>query len=456
MRCFTTKDGSERMNPIRNQIDFIITRRNMKHLVINARSYSSLYTDTDHKLVITNVNLEIYKIYQQKTAKQLNIDIHQFHKNENQQKYKQELSKINIKIDTTPQEKWNSIVSHCKNVGEKILGKRNPNQKYNDPFLQDLSKQKQKLKNDVNASGNETSKEKFRKIKSKIRKRVKENEENKLKTKLEQLENTKDDSNRYFLVMRDLQSKNTNEKLYVKEEHNMIAGNEKDHIEIITKYFEKMRSPSDKTYNIKEYLPTPMAIPYTKEEIGKAGENLKNGKSAGPDNLHAELIKYASENIHEAIADIYEMASTGNHPDEVKLGLLAPLQKPNKKRGPPENLRPIILLSIIRKILTICFINRTWERISTKIPADQSAYQPGRSTSEQVLATKLMAEKAINTNECQVFLALFDLSKAFDTVKRGLLFNELENILQPDEIHALSMLTNTPSIKVKVNNSYGR
>ena len=61
--------------------------------------------------------------------------------------------------------------------------------------------------------------------------------------------------------------------LYVKDENNMIAGNEKDQIEIITKYFEKMLSPSDKTYNIKEYPPTPMVIPYTKEEIGKAGKN---------------------------------------------------------------------------------------------------------------------------------------------------------------------------------------
>jgi len=46
------------------------------------------------------------------------------------------------------------------------------------------------------------------------------------------------------------------------------------------------------------------------------------------------------------------MAETGDSPDELTQGLLSPLQKPGKPRGPTGNLRPIILLSIIRKILT--------------------------------------------------------------------------------------------------------
>ena len=44
----------------------------------------------------------------------------------------------------------------------------------------------------------------------------------------------------------------------------------------------------------------------------------------------------------------------------LKLGLLNPLQKPNKAKGPAENLRPIILLSVLRKTLAITMINRIW------------------------------------------------------------------------------------------------
>ena len=56
------------------------------------------------------------------------------------------------------------------------------------------------------------------------------------------------------------------------------------------------------------------------------------------------------------------MAKTGEAPKEVDTGILNPLPKPNKTKGPTENLRPIILLSIFRKILTICLIRKIYNR----------------------------------------------------------------------------------------------
>ena len=38
-------------------------------------------------------------------------------------------------------------------------------------------------------------------------------------------------------------------------------------------------------------------------------------------------------------------------PDVLKIGILTPLPKPGKKKGPPGNLRLIILLSVLRKLL---------------------------------------------------------------------------------------------------------
>ena len=39
------------------------------------------------------------------------------------------------------------------------------------------------------------------------------------------------------------------------------------------------------------------------------------------------------------------MAETGEIPKEVRYGILKPLQKLNKAKGPPSNLGPTILLS---------------------------------------------------------------------------------------------------------------
>ena len=136
-------------------------------------------------------------------------------------------------------------------------------------------------------------------------------------------------------------------------------------------------------------------------------------------------------------------------------GLLTPLPKPGKKKGPPENLRPIILLSVLRKILTICLLERIWDRLEKEIPLEQAAYQSGRSTSEQVLALKLLAEKAILNSDYTIYVMLLDMSKAFDTVNRKTLFENLEKNLGKDELHMLSVITNEPELRIKLENRKG-
>ena len=194
-----------------------------------------------------------------------------------------------------------------------------------------------------------------------------------------------------------------------------------------------------------------MTLPFTEAEITKNVTSMKNGKSPGPDNLNTELIKYAPPVIHQEIAHIYnQIAEKDNFPTELKLGTLTPIQKPGKQKGPPENLRPIILLSVIRKILTICLLKRCWDRFEKFLPKDQAAYQPGRSTTEQVFACKILAEKAIASSNYQLHLLLLDMSKAFDTVNRNKLFQILETLLLPEELHLFDILTNNCKLQVRV------
>ena len=140
-----------------------------------------------------------------------------------------------------------------------------------------------------------------------------------------------------------------------------------------------------------------MKRPFTEVEIRKSVSRLKNNKSTGIDDISAEMIKYSPKIVYQQIADIFnEMAKTGNIPDEVIEGVLVPLPKPGKPQGPPANLTPIILLSILRKILAICMIKRIPEKIENRIPLSQAAYRAGRSTTEHVFTCKILAEKSNN------------------------------------------------------------
>ena len=122
--------------------------------------------------------------------------------------------------------------------------------------------------------------------------------------------------------------------------------------------------------------------------------------------------------------------------------MLTPLPKPGKKKGPPDNLRPITLLSVLGKLLTICLMTRTWDRLKIRIPVDQASFHEGRSTTEQIFSIKLLAEKAITSSDYKIYILLLNMSKAFDTVNRNKLFETLEEILLPDEIHLLHIAAN--------------
>ena len=142
---------------------------------------------------------------------------------------------------------------------------------------------------------------------------------------------------------------------------------------------------------IKDIQPKGMTTPFTEKEVQNAVKSLSNNKSAGCDNLKAELIKHSPDTIFQGIAILLNhIASTGEYPKEVKTGILVPLPKPGKKQGPPQNLRPIILLSILRKILAVIMIRRTAEKLNSVIPITQAAYRAGRSTTEHVFTLKIL------------------------------------------------------------------
>lgn len=199
-----------------------------------------------------------------------------------------------------------------------------------------------------------------------------------------------------------------------------------------------------------------MKNPFTAIEIRNAVSSLKNNKAPGCDNIKAEHLKYAPS-THQHIANILnKIAETGEYPNEIKQGLLTPIQKPGKSKGPPENLRPLIPLSTLRKILAVCVTRRIRALIDEHIlPVTQTAYTSGRSTAELVFAFKILAEKAITSINYNIHFLMLDMSKAFDTIKRGYLLNDLKEILNNDELHLITLLLDDVFYNVKLEGRIG-
>ena len=121
MRQFTTKDGMKRRNPIRNMINYIITTKNIKHCITNSRSYGGIDTDSDHKMVMAEVNIRGRSLYKRNSKKKkVCVDIGQFRNPELRDKYVKETAKIVVPDGLSVQQKWDTVVSKCKEIGKSF------------------------------------------------------------------------------------------------------------------------------------------------------------------------------------------------------------------------------------------------------------------------------------------------------------------------------------------------
>ena len=257
-----------------------------------------------------------------------------------------------------------------------------------------------------------------------------------------------------FLAVRTIQNGNNRKPLLINSK-NGITSDPNMQVKIISDFYKKFYNNA-KSSDILDARPCEMKTPFSPDEISKSIQSLKNNKSVGIDEIKAEELKHSPSEIPKYIADIFnEMAKTGDHPIEMKRGILSPQQKPNKNQGPCDNLRAIILFSVLRKILAMCMIKRVGKKIEKYIPYSQAAYQRGRSTTEHIFTYKLLAEKAITSKDYTVHILLMDLSKAFDTINRSTLMDDLRKVLDDDELHMIKILLEGVQYVVKCSNILG-
>ena len=187
-----------------------------------------------------------------------------------------------------------------------------------------------------------------------------------------------------------------------------------------------------------------MNQPFTAKEIKRAIRSFRNNRSVGDDQIKAEMLKSTLDILHELLADIYNnISETGEHPPELTLVIITPIQKHGNPKGPVQNLLPITLLSMIRKVLAVCMKKRIVDKLDAEIPPSQAAYRARRSTTENVFAAKVLVKKAIISANYPIHLLVLNMPKVFDTINRSMLMQELAKVLNSDELHIINVSTNT-------------
>ena len=225
-----TANGEKRRNPIHNQIDFILIDKKYARFLKNARSYSNLATDSDHNMVMTNIDFEFSRLNKPKTVKPSKINTANFRNKKLHKEYTQKVEEqYDNKEATNNNERWQNIVETCLKVGEEVLGnKEKKKQTDQDIEIKRLSDMRKTIKRQITDSTSIERKESLKKerlyIKKEINYRMKKLEEKEIDEKMAHIESIKDDNTRYHYAMRDINRPTQKVPILVKDSEGNVPG----------------------------------------------------------------------------------------------------------------------------------------------------------------------------------------------------------------------------------------
>lgn len=168
-------------------------------------------------------------------------------------------------------------------------------------------------------------------------------------------------------------------------------------------------------------------LPTDKSEIIQHISSLNNTKSAGIDDITAEMLKLAAEIIAGPISHIVNLCfQTGSFPDALKTARVVPVFK----KGDNEyvnNYRPISVLSNISKIMEKAIAKRilNFADKHNLISDSQHGFRNGRSTETACFDFVQFVYDSLDKN-LYVAGIFFDLSCAFDSINPAFLKNKLK------------------------------
>ena len=106
-------------------------------------------------------------------------------------------------------------------------------------------------------------------------------------------------------------------------------------------------------------------------------KKLKNGKCQDNEGITVELVKYAGKSITKLITDEFHQAIS------LRKDRYLPFLYPQTTQNPKsKNLRPICIVPVLRKILSLITLDRIQEDAEEFICPTQSVFKKGRSTAD--------------------------------------------------------------------------
>ena len=186
-------------------------------------------------------------------------------------------------------------------------------------------------------------------------------------------------------------------------------------------------------------------------EVEEAISTMKNNKAAGLDGIPAEIFKYGGNKLlsqlHQLLVNIWIDEEL---PADLKDASIVTIYKRKGDRSECGNYRGISLLSTAGKVLARILNNRLRPLAERVLPETQCGFRPARGTTDMIFSIRQLQEKCREQQQ-PLYMAFIDLTKAFDSVSRELLWDVLSAYGCPEKfICVLRLLHDDMRATVKV------
>ena len=142
------------------------------------------------------------------------------------------------------------------------------------------------------------------------------------------------------------------QNLTVHDSNGRILTNTSCKAKIVSQWFQSQFSPPGvQGIRCADVASVPLASPISHLKVENALHRLNNNRACGRDGVHGKLWKYSAGAFSTTLASVFNQALQEGQSLNLGQGILIPLQKSGKPKGPLTSVCPIVLLSTICKAL---------------------------------------------------------------------------------------------------------
>ena len=224
--------------------------------------------------------------------------------------------------------------------------------------------------------------------------------------------------------------------------------------DIFAAFYEQLYSsrlgPADAPFGLGDNN-TPIP-PFSRSELTKELNGLKNGKTRDGQGVFAELLKFGGPYLVDVLLDLYNqiISPAATPPSSWKNSMVTVIFKSGDS-GMPGNYRPITIIPLLYKLFARLLYTRLYPILDEQQCEDQAGFRRSFSTLHHLSAFASLQEKC---NEWQVpaWISTIDFAKAFDTVEHSCLWSALQKQGVPSGyIRVLSSLYEGQTAQVRTD-----